>query len=243
MRKDREINRNIRLLYLVLSKSSMFQHGAFCYLSKDVLTICSIGKVNMKHAKKINYIAKVAVLSAIAFILMLLEIPLPFIAPTFYEMDFSDVIALIGGFALGPAAGVLIELLKNLLNILFTGSSTAYVGELANFVTGCALVLPAALIYQHCKTRTSALVGLIIGALSLAAVGGLINYFVMVPMYAELYIPMETIIGMASAIIPAVDSLWKMILLCVVPFNLIKGVLCGAITFVLYKKLAVLLKK
>ena len=95
----------------------------------------------MKYAKKINYIAKIAILSALAFVLMLFEMPLAFIAPPFYEMDFSDVIALIGGFALGPVAGVLIELLKNLLNILFTGSSTAYVGELANFVTGCALVL------------------------------------------------------------------------------------------------------
>ena len=197
----------------------------------------------MKYANKINYIAKVAILSAIAFVIMLFEMPLAFIAPSFYEMDFSDVIALIGSFALGPAAGVLIELLKNLLNILFTGSSTAYVGELANFVTGCAFVLPAALVYKFRKTRKHAVIGLILSTLSLAIVGGLINYFVMVPMYAELYIPMETIIGMASAIIPAVDSLWKMILLCVVPFNLIKGVLCGVITFLLYKKLAVLLKK
>ena len=189
----------------------------------------------MKYANKINYIAKVAILSAIAFVIMLFEIPLAFIAPSFYEMDFSDFIALIGSFSLGPAAGVLIELLKNLLNILFTGSSTAYVGELANFVTGCAFILPAALIYKFRKTRKYAVIGLILSTLSLAIVGGLINYFVMVPMYAELYIPMETIIGMASAIVPAVDSLWKMILLCVVPFNLIKGVLCGVITFLLYK--------
>lgn len=218
-------------------------HGAFLFNTKDVLTICSIGKETMKHANKINYIAKVAILSAIAFIIMLFEMPLAFIAPTFYEMDFSDVIALVGSFALGPVAGVLIELLKNLLNILFTGSSTAYVGEFANFVTGCAFILPAALVYKFRKTRKHAIIGLILSTLSLAIVGGLINYFVMVPMYAELYIPMETIIGMASAIIPAVDSLWKMILLCVVPFNMIKGVLCGVITFVLYKKLAVLLKK
>ena len=215
----------------------------FFFDTKDVLTICSIGKEIMKHANKINYIAKVAILSAIAFIIMLFEMPLAFIAPTFYEMDFSDVIALVGSFALGPVAGVLIELLKNLLNILFTGSSTAYVGEFANFVTGCAFVLPAALVYKFNKTRKHAVIGLILSTLSLAIVGFLINYFVMVPMYAELYIPMETIIGMASAIIPAVDSLWKMILLCVVPFNMIKGVLCGVITFVLYKKLAVLLKK
>jgi riboflavin transporter FmnP len=100
----------------------------------------------------------------------------------------------------------IIVLLKNLLNILFTGSSTAYVGELANFVTGCAFVLPAALIYKHCKTRTSALIGLITGALSLAAVGGLMNYFVMVPLYAELYMPMETICGKMISFIISLDN-------------------------------------
>jgi len=197
----------------------------------------------MKYRNRIKYIAKIAILSALAFVLMLFEMPLAFIAPPFYEMDFSDVIALIGSFALGPVAGVLIELLKNLLNILFTGSSTAYVGEFANFITGCAFVLPAAFVYQRNRTRKHALIGLIVSACSLALVGGLMNYFVMVPLYAELYMPMETILGMAASIFPSIDTLWEMILLCVVPFNLIKGVLCGVITFVLYKKLAVLLKK
>lgn len=213
------------------------------FLSKGVLTVFLSERKIMKYANKINYIAKVAILSAVAFVIMLFEMPLAFIAPTFYEMDFSDVIALIGGFSLGPLAGVLIQLIKVLLNILFTGTTTAYVGELANFVTGCALILPPLVLYKYRKTRVFAAVGLAAGAVSLAVIGGLINYFVMVPMYAELYIPMETIIGMAQAIVPAVDSLGKMILLCVVPFNLIKGVLCGVITFVLYKKLAVLLKK
>ena len=197
----------------------------------------------MNYSNRIKYIAKIAILSALAFVLMLFEMPLAFIAPPFYEMDFSDVIALIGSFALGPVAGVFIELLKNLLNILFTGSSTAYVGELANFVTGCAFVLPAAIVYKYNRTRKFALIGLIASALSLAAVGATINYFVMVPLYAKLYMPMETILGMAASIFPSIDTLWEMILLCVVPFNLIKGVLCGVITFVLYKKLAVLLKK
>ena len=197
----------------------------------------------MKYTNKINTVVKIAILSALAFVLMLFEMPLSFIAPPFYEMDFSEVVVLLGSFALGPAAGVVIELLKIFLNVLFTGSSTAYVGELANFVTGCAYILPAAVVYRFQRTRRGAVIGLILGSCSLAAVGGLINYWIMVPLYAELYIPMETIIGMAQSIVPAVDSLGKMILLCVVPFNLIKGILCGAITFVLYKRIAVLLKK
>ena len=198
----------------------------------------------MKSTKKINYIAKIAVLSALACILMLLDIPLPFIAPSFYQLDFSEVVVLIGSFAMGPLAGVIIELIKNLLNIIISGgSSTAYVGEFANFVTGCAYVLPAAVIYRIKKDRRHAVCGMIIGTLSLALVGGLMNYFVMVPLYAKLYMPMETIISMAQAIFPSIDSLWKMILMCVVPFNLIKGTLCAILTFLLYKRLSVLLKK
>ena len=198
----------------------------------------------MKTTKKINYIAKIAVLSALACILMLLDIPLPFIAPSFYQLDFSEVVVLIGSFAMGPLAGVIIELIKNLLNIIISGgSSTAYVGEFANFVTGCAYVLPAAVIYRIKKDRRHAVCGMIIGTLSLALVGGLMNYFVMVPLYAKLYMPMETIISMAQAIFPSIDSLWKMILMCVVPFNLIKGTLCAILTFLLYKRLSVLLKK
>ena len=137
------------------------------------------------------------------------------------------------------------KLLKNLLaKQVFLRENVSRVRRVRWCCAGVSLVcLPAALIYKHCKTRTSALIGLITGALSLAAVGGLMNYFVMVPLYAELYMPMETIIGMASAIFPSIDTLWKMILLCVVPFNLIKGALCGIITFLLYKKLAILLKK
>lgn len=198
----------------------------------------------MKTTKKINYIAKIAVLSALACILMLLDIPLPFIAPSFYQLDFSEVVVLIGSFAMGPLAGVIIELIKNILNIIISGgSSTAYVGEFANFVTGCAYVLPAAVIYRIKKDRRHAVCGMIIGTLSLALVGGLMNYFVMVPLYAKLYMPMETIISMAQAIFPSIDSLWKMILMCVVPFNLIKGTLCAILTFLLYKRLSVLLKK
>ncbi len=197
----------------------------------------------MKTAKNINTIVKIGVLSALAFVLMLLEIPLPFIAPAFYEMDFSEVIVLIGSFALGPWAGVLIELIKNVLNIIVTGSSTAYVGEFANFVTGCAFILPASILYAYHRDRKYAMLGMVLGTLSLAIIGGCINYFIMVPLYAELYMPMETILGMAADIFPVIDSLWKMILLCVVPFNLIKGILCSVITFLLYKRIAVLLKK
>ncbi|MBP3919235.1 MAG: ECF transporter S component [Clostridia bacterium] len=198
----------------------------------------------MKTNKRINYLVKIAILSTIAFVIMLFEVPLPFIAPAFYEMNFSPVISLIGSFSLGPAAGIWIELLKNVLKVIIKGSSTAYVGDFSNFVTGCTLVLPAALIYLRHKDKKHAIIGMIVGTITLGIVGGLVNYYIMVPMYVSLYhMPLEKILEMAQAIFPSIDSLWKMILMCVVPFNLIRGVLCSVITFLLYKRIAIILKK
>ncbi len=196
-----------------------------------------------KQTEKIKYIAKIGILSAIAAVIMAFDFPLWF-APSFYQLDFSDVIAFIGSFALGPIAGVLIELLKNLLKVLIFGTSTAYVGDFANFVTGCALILPAAWIYKTQKTRKSAIIGMLCGTLSFATIGALMNYFVLVPAFSEIYnMPMETIIGMGTKINSKITDLRMLILLAVVPFNLFKGIADGLITFILYKRLAILLKK
>ncbi len=198
---------------------------------------------NRVHANRIKYVAKIGVLAAVAFLLMLLEFPLSFIAPAFYELDLSEVVVFIGSFALGPLAGVLIELLKNLLNILITGSTTAYVGEFANFVTGCALVLPAAWLYKYKKSRAGALWGMLLGTVCLATVGGLMNYFVLVPTFSKLYeLPIEAIVSMGRDINPAITDLPRLIVFAVVPFNVLKGVLVSAITFLLYKRVAPILK-
>ena len=105
--------------------------------------------------------AKIAILGAVAFILMLFEFPLP-VAPSFYKFDFSEVAVLIGAFALGPAAAAMIEAIKVLLNILFNGTITMGVGELANFLIGCALSVPAALIYQKNKSKKTAIKGMVV---------------------------------------------------------------------------------
>lgn len=201
----------------------------------------------MKHNRTaaIKYIAKVAVLSAVAVILMMFEFPLWF-APGFYKLDLSETIILIGGFALGPVAGVLIELMKNLLNLLLDGTTTAFVGELANFVTGCVFVVPAALLYRHKKTLKSAIVGMIIGTLSLAVVGSLLNYFVLVPTYVEMYknkMPLDAIIEMASAVNGAVTDLKSMIVFAVAPFNLVKGIICSILAGLLYKRVSGILHR
>ena len=194
--------------------------------------------------KTLRYLAKVGILSAMAFVLMLFEFPLVFLAPSFYELNFSDVVALIGSFALGPLAGVLIEFVKIVLNLIVTGTDTAFVGEFSNFVMGCAFVLPASILYRHRKTLKMAVLGMLLGTLVLAIVSGLLNYYVMIPMYSNLYgAPIEAIIGMGAKINPAISNLWTLVLLAVVPFNLIKGVACSILAFLLYKRVSPLLHK
>lgn len=200
--------------------------------------------MEIRTRKTLRYITKIGILSAMAFVLMLFEFPLVFLAPSFYELNFSDVVALIGSFAMGPLAGVLIEFFKIVLNLIVTGTDTAFVGEFSNFVMGCAFVLPAALLYRYRKTLGMAVLGMAVGTLVLAVVSGLLNYYVMIPMYSNLYgAPIEAIIGMGAKINPAIGSLWGLVLLAVVPFNLIKGVACAILTFFLYKRVSSLLHK
>lgn len=196
------------------------------------------------HNARLKYTVKVAALSAIAFVLMLFEFPLSFVAPSFYELDFSEVAVLIGSFALGPWAGVLIELVKNLLHILIVGTSTAYIGELANFVTGCAFVLPAALLYRYRKGLRSAILSLLVGVVSFVVLGAAFNYFYLIEAFSSFYgMPLEAIIGMGTAINPAVDGLFAFVALTTAPFNLIKGVAVSLVTLLLYKRISPILHR
>ncbi len=193
----------------------------------------------MKTEKKrdtLKYAVKIAVLTAFAYVVMLLEFPLP-IAPAFYQLDLSEVVVMIGSFAMGPLAGVWIELLKNLLHMPL--STTAFVGELANFATGCAYILPAAIWYRFRHTRATAVWGMLLGTVSLVGVGACINYFVMIPTFCALYgMELETVIAAGAAIHPAITDLPSFIALAVVPFNLIKGILDSVLVLLLYKRLS-----
>ena len=191
--------------------------------------------------QKINWIAKVGILSAMASVLMLVEFPLPFVAPSFYELDFSEVPVLIGAFALGPMAGATIEAIKILLNFLMNGTITGGVGELSNLVLGLVFVLPAAFIYKKNKTKKSALIGLAAGGLTMVVLGCFINAYVMIPLYSKL-MPIEAILAQAAAIWPVIDNTFSFVLLCVAPFNLIKAILVTVLTMFLYKRLSPLLK-
>lgn len=197
----------------------------------------------MKKQKTV-WMVKVAMLAAVATVLMLFEFPLPFIAPPFYELDFSEVPVLLGGFALGPGAGVAVEGLKIVLNLLINGTVTAGVGETANFVTGVVFVVPAVLIYRRHKTKGNAVLGLVVGGATMVILGCFINAFVMLPVYGKAFgMPIDAIVGMASSIWHGIDTLFEFVILCVAPFNIIKVILVSVITIILYKPLRPILKK
>ncbi len=184
----------------------------------------------------------VAMLSAVAALLMLFEIPLWF-APFFYELDFSEVPVMVGAFALGPMAGVLIELVKVLLNLIFNGTITMGVGELANFLIGCSLVVPAAFIYHRRKSFQSALTGMIVGTVSMTILGSVLNAVLLLPVFAFFNnTTMAELISIGTGVNPAIKNLTTFIVLAVVPFNLLKGVVASVITMGLYKQISTVIK-
>ncbi len=175
---------------------------------------------------KLQLMTKIGILSAIAFIVMFFEFPVPFFPP-FLKIDLSDIPAIIGAFAFGPVAGVTIELIKNLLHLIFR-NETGGIGELANFLTGGSFVLVAGLIYFRKKSKTYALMALLAGTVTMSLVMCFANYFILIPVYA-----------------PAMPKpeVMKMIYTAIFPFNLFKGVVVSAITLLIYKSLSPILHK
>ena len=185
-----------------------------------------------------------AMLSAVAFILMFIEFPIPALIPSFVKLDISDLPELLAAFSLGPVYGVAVTFLKNLLHIVFKGTSSAYVGELCNFLLGAVFSLVAGFIYQRKKSRKSALIGSIVGAALMALISVPLNYFVVYPAYVVCYgLPLEAIIGMYQAILPSADSLIKCLTIFNMPFTFCKGMLDVLLCFLSYKPLSPLLHK
>ncbi len=196
----------------------------------------------MKTNSKIRLVCVVAILGALAGVLMLIEFPLP-IAPPFYKVDLSLVSALLAGFSLGPVAGLLVCLVKVLISILLNGTTTAFVGEFAALLMDSSFTLCAALIYKKEHTKKGAIKALIWATVTLMLIGGLTNYFILVPAYVKfMNIPLEAIVSMGNAIFKSVNSLFTLILFCTVPFNLIKGLIISIVTYLLYKRVSPLLQ-
>lgn len=178
-----------------------------------------------------------AMLASVATVLMLLEFPLPFIAPPFYELDFSEIPVLIGAFSMGPTVGVIIEAIKIVINLLINGTMTGGVGEIANFVIGCSFIIPAAFIYKYNRTKKGAIISMLVGTLSMAILGVFINAYVMLPVYSNI-MPIEQILQMGKDIVAFITDEFTFCLLCVLPFNIIKGLLVSTVTGFIYKPLS-----
>ena len=177
---------------------------------------------------------------ALAGVLMIFEIPLPFIAPSFYGLDLSEVPILVGTFALGPVAGAVMEIVKILVKLVLKPTSTGFVGEFANLAVGCSLILPAGILYRFNKTKKGAVLGMAAGTVMMAVVGVVINALIMIPFYSNL-MPLETIIQAGAAINPAISNVWTFAIICVGPFNIIKGVTVSLITALVYKRISVII--
>jgi len=191
---------------------------------------------------RINRMTVIAMLSALAFILMFFEFPVPF-APIFYKIDASEVPVLIGAFMFGPAAGVVIEGIKVLLYLVIRGTQSAFVGEFANFVLGSCYLVPAATIYLLKKTKKSAIIGMIVGTFVLVIVGSLLNAYYLLPKYAELYgMPMDSLIAFGTALNSSITNVFSFVALAVAPFNLLKGTIVAIITGGLYKYVSRIIK-
>ena len=190
----------------------------------------------MKKTMSVQYLTRIAVLTALASILFLIEIPVV----AFYKLDLSNLPVMLGAFSMGPMAGIIILALKSLIGMLH--STSMYVGEMADFIMGAAFVLPAALLYTRKKDRKTALLGMSLGTVAMIIVAVLVNWKIMIPFYMNAFgMAMEAVVGMAAKVMPFVDTEWELLAYVTAPFNLLKGVVLSLLTYLLYKRLSPLL--
>lgn len=221
-------------------------HLGFVLISTGIIVaLAVIAKVaerflpGMRKVSPARRITIVAICAAIATVLHILDFSIPFLAPEFYKLDFSELPVMLCGFYLGPAAAVYCEAVKILLKLLLKGTSTAFVGDFANFCVGCSLVLPAVIIYHTKKTRGTALWGLLTGTAVLTVFGSAFNGIYLLPKFSQLYgLPLDSIVAMGRAINPHISNVTTFVILAVAPLNLIKGISVSVLTLLLYKKVA-----
>ena len=193
----------------------------------------------LHRVSKARRVSIIGICSALAAVLHMLDFPLLFLAPEFYKLDFSELPVMLCGFYLGPSATVACEAVKIILKLMLKGTSTAFVGDFANFAVGCSLVLLAIIVYHIHKSRKSAIVGLVVGTAVLTVFGSAFNAIYLLPKFSQLYgLPLESIIAMGSKINPAINNLSTFVLLAVAPLNLIKGAMISVLTLLLYKRVA-----
>lgn len=233
--------------------AALIENGSFVAVSLlAVVVMVAVAYFFEKWAKRRNgnkdrvlptrKVVMIGMFGALSGILYCFDFALP-IAPSFYKLDFSELPALIAGFAFGPVAGVLVEFVKEIVKLLLKSTSTAFVGDLANFLIGCMLVLPASIIYQFHKTKRTAMIGCIVGTICMTVFGTWFNAVYLLPTFAVLYgMPLDSILAMGSAINGGVKDIYSFVILMVAPINIIKGVGISVITTLIYKKLSPIIK-
>lgn len=204
----------------------------------EMMTKTTTNKPASGKTMDVRKITGIGMLSAIAFILMFLDFSVPFM-PSFIKMDLSELPALIGSFAYGPIAGVMICLIKNLLHLMKSGTNG--VGELSNFLLGASFVLVAGLVYKWKKNRKSALIGSVAGALIMGIFSVFSNYFLVYPIYYN-FMDKELILAAYQLIFPGVNNILECLIVFNMPFTFLKGILSVVITFLIYKRLSPILK-
>ena len=209
-----------------------------------MLTLSALGGQGVTRKMKTTfrghtrYIAMTAMLSAVsAVFMMFLQFPISFLIPSFIEMDFSDLPALVASFSMGPVWGVIVAFVKNLMHLLLGFSTTGGVGELSNFLLSTIFVATAGVIYRLNRSRKGALLGATLGALAMAGISVLTNYFVMYPIYYS-FLPQEAVLGMYQALLPSVDSILEALFIFNLPFTFAKGMLNTLLTFLIYKRIS-----
>ncbi len=196
-------------------------------------------KLSLRQVSSPRWLCLTAICGAIATVLHIFDFSLPFLAPGFYKLDFSEVPVMLCGFYLGPSAAITCEAVKIFMKLILIGTSTAFVGDFANFAVGCSFVLPAAILYHTKKSRKSAFIGLISGTIILTVFGSAFNGIYLIPRFSELYgLPIEAIVDMGTKINSGITSLTTLVIFSVAPLNLIKGISISVLTLLLYKRVA-----
>lgn len=195
---------------------------------------------NTFTGNKTRFMVQIAILSALSFLLMMLEFPIPFMPP-WLKIDLSEIPIIFAGFSMGPVAGIFVALIKNVLHFILKNNDGTMVGEIASFLVGVALIVPAAIIYRKNPSKKQMLIALTVGSVVMIIVATLLNYFVLLPVYAKIFMPMDKLIAMASKVNPMIKGMGTLIFVGVVPFNVIKCIILIIVTLLLYDRLAPLL--
>lgn len=197
------------------------------------------GRMKKQNTITVTKMTKIAILSAISYMLMFIAIPIPGLFPSFLKVDVSDIPAIFGGISLGPIAGFTIVFIKNLLQAI-TASTTAWIGEIANMLIGGSYIIVLSIIYRRKKDTIGLIIGFIIATIAMVIVGCLTNYYLLLPFYATI-MPMDAIIQAGQIINPNITDLTSFVIWIIAPFNLFKSILMMVFALPLYKKMSLIL--